>query len=102
VLQAPTRRGPHPTPLACPVPVPPAALCSALASLDRSLRQRGSRLLVRVGPWERELPALVELLGGGGVVAEAEVEAGEGARLCSATVDSRTQAAAARGGLACV
>lgn len=59
-------------------PTHPAALCSALASLDRSLRQCGSRLLVRVGRWEEELPALAEQLGSGGVVAEAEVEAGEG------------------------
>ena len=59
-----------------------AALCGALASLDRSLRQRGgSGLVVRVGRWEQVLPALVAELGGGGgavasIVAEQEVEAG--------------------------
>ena len=55
----------------------PAALVRALASLDHSLRQRGSALIVRVGPWEQQLPALAAELGAPAVVAEAEVEAGE-------------------------
>ncbi|PRW33974.1 deoxyribodipyrimidine photolyase isoform A [Chlorella sorokiniana] len=51
------------------------ALVRALTSLDRSLRQRGSALIVRVGPWEQQLPALAAQLGAAAVVAEAEVEA---------------------------
>ena len=54
-----------------------AALCKALASLNRSLRQRGSALAVRVGPWEEQLPALAAELGAGSILAEQEVEAGE-------------------------
>lgn len=53
-----------------------AALCRALASLDRSLRQRGSALVLRTGAWEEQLPALAQELGAGSVVAEQEVEAG--------------------------
>ncbi len=49
----------------------------ALTSLDRSLRQRGSALVVRVGTWEQQLPALAAEMGAAAVVAEAEVEAGE-------------------------
>ena len=74
VCSCSARRGRAPTP--CPCLPPAAALCRALASLDRGLRQRGSALLVRVGAWEEELPGLVQELGAGGVVAEQEVEAG--------------------------
>lgn len=64
-------------PFDAPTPscLPTAALCRALASLDRSLRQRGSALVVRVGAWEEQLPALARELGAGSVVAEQEVEA---------------------------
>ncbi|KAL4435621.1 hypothetical protein ABPG77_002584 [Micractinium sp. CCAP 211/92] len=50
------------------------ALCRALDALDQSLRCRGSALLLRVGRWEEQLPALAAELGSGGVLAEQEVE----------------------------
>ncbi len=56
---------------------PCAALCRALASLDRSLRHRGSRLVVRVGAWEEQMPLLAAQLGASGIVVEHEVEAGK-------------------------
>ena len=55
---------------------PPAALCKAMASLDRSLRQHGSALVVRVGAWEEQLPQLAAELGAASILAEQEVEAG--------------------------
>lgn len=58
----------------------------ALTSLDHSLRQRGSALIVRVGPWEQQLPALAAEFGAAAVVAEAEVEAGEYNALCLSSV----------------
>ncbi|KAL4854579.1 Pheophytinase [Chlorella vulgaris] len=51
------------------------SLVSALESLDRSLRQHGSALMVRVGAWEQQVPQLAAELKAGGVVAELEVEA---------------------------
>lgn len=54
----------------------PAALCKALASLERSLRQHGSALVVRVGAWEEQLPQLAAELGAASILAEQEVEAG--------------------------
>lgn len=53
------------------------ALLRVLASLNRSLRARGSALLVRLGAWEEQLPALAAELGAAAVVGEQEVEAGE-------------------------
>ncbi|KAL4425249.1 hypothetical protein ABPG75_009265 [Micractinium tetrahymenae] len=50
------------------------ALCRALAALDRSLRRRGSGLVLRVGRWEEQLPALAAELGASRVLAEQEVE----------------------------
>lgn len=54
---------------------------SALESLDRSLRQHGSALMVRVGAWEDQVPQLAAELKASGIVAELEVEAGGQASL---------------------
>lgn len=58
------------------LPRPRAALCRALAALDHSLRRRGSALVLRMGRWEEQLPALAAELGASGVLAEQEVETG--------------------------
>lgn len=57
-------------------PLPRAALCRALEALDASLRRHGSALVLRVGRWEEQLPALAAELGASGVLAEQEVETG--------------------------
>ncbi len=53
-------------------------MLEALADLDQSLRARGSRLVLRVGPPERELAALAAQLGAGSV--HFSVDAGPFAR----------------------
>ena len=50
------------------------ALAGALASLRAALRERGSGLAFRVGPWEEALPQAAAQLGASLVLAEAEVE----------------------------
>lgn len=59
----------------------------SLAALDASLRRRGSRLILRRGPWEEAIPALVDEIGA------VEVHAGQsydpGGRAADARVASR-------------
>ena len=50
------------------------ALLTAVGSLRDALARRGARLVVREGPWERVVPAVVAEVGAVEVVTEDEVE----------------------------
>ncbi len=67
-------------------------MLEALTDLDGSLRERGSRLVVRVGPPERELPALARELGAASM--HFSIDAGPFAR----TRDRRVHEAMRRAG----
>ena len=51
-----------------------AGLLGAVAALRAALRERGSDLLLRIGPTAAEVPATASLLSAGRIVTEEEVE----------------------------
>ena len=55
-------------------PASAAALARSVASLRSSLRALGSDLVISTGPWDEELPKIVEKVGAKRVIAEEELE----------------------------
>ena len=54
--------------------MPHAGLLGAVAALRVALRERGSTLLLRMGPAAAEVPAAAELVGADRIITEEEVQ----------------------------